>query len=432
MKIGLALSGGGYRATAFHVGTLRALNKLNLLQRVDVISTISGGSITGAAFCLNKEDFAAFDKTMLDAVCTKSVIRYILTSLDTLKASIFILIFFVPAIWLLFTNSAWIAPILFISLFILVGAYQFYIFPVSKVVERAYEDFFFNYAKLGDLPLKPILAIGSTNIQTSRPFTFSGIKMGDSAYAYYSPPIKFKHKEFPVARAVMASTCVPYAFSPVTIDTSFYLNPSDSERISPTLIDGGIYDNQGIHKITQIGSSYECDFIITSDAGNKMPFRKKYNNLYLLLLRTIDVFMVRIKNFQMVQNLYSNAVNSNKEIAYLSLSWELESCIPGFIDNLAKGNIAASVIHNHRIPKEWVDNIESSRKNIQLLLEENVNYPSIYRNRLTPSQLELARKVKTNLKCLSPYEADFLATHAANITELQVQLYCPSICKTKE
>lgn len=44
-KIGLALSGGGYRAAAYHIGTLRALHKLGILDKVDVISSVSGGSI---------------------------------------------------------------------------------------------------------------------------------------------------------------------------------------------------------------------------------------------------------------------------------------------------------------------------------------------------------------------------------------------------
>ena len=35
-KIGLALSGGGSRAIAFHLGCLRALNQLGLLDRVSV------------------------------------------------------------------------------------------------------------------------------------------------------------------------------------------------------------------------------------------------------------------------------------------------------------------------------------------------------------------------------------------------------------
>ncbi|MBP6024521.1 patatin-like phospholipase family protein, partial [Ferruginibacter sp.] len=50
-RLGLALSGGGYRATAFHLGTLNKLHEMEILQQADVISTISGGSITGAYYC---------------------------------------------------------------------------------------------------------------------------------------------------------------------------------------------------------------------------------------------------------------------------------------------------------------------------------------------------------------------------------------------
>lgn len=39
-KIGLALSGGGYRAAAYHIGTLRALHRLDILEKLDVISSV--------------------------------------------------------------------------------------------------------------------------------------------------------------------------------------------------------------------------------------------------------------------------------------------------------------------------------------------------------------------------------------------------------
>ncbi|MGA6947811.1 MAG: patatin-like phospholipase family protein, partial [Solirubrobacterales bacterium] len=51
-KIGLALSGGGFRAAFFHVGVLARLAELGMLPRVEVISTVSGGSIVGAAYYL--------------------------------------------------------------------------------------------------------------------------------------------------------------------------------------------------------------------------------------------------------------------------------------------------------------------------------------------------------------------------------------------
>jgi len=43
--ISLALSGGGYRAMLFHVGTLRRLNDAGLLPELSVVSSVSGGSI---------------------------------------------------------------------------------------------------------------------------------------------------------------------------------------------------------------------------------------------------------------------------------------------------------------------------------------------------------------------------------------------------
>ncbi len=48
--IGLALSGGGSRAMAFHLGCLRALDDLGILERIGVLSTISGGSVIGALY----------------------------------------------------------------------------------------------------------------------------------------------------------------------------------------------------------------------------------------------------------------------------------------------------------------------------------------------------------------------------------------------
>jgi NTE family protein len=59
--IGLALSGGGSRAIAFHLGCLRALNQLGLLDRVKVLSTVSGGSVIGAYYMAHQGDFPSFE-----------------------------------------------------------------------------------------------------------------------------------------------------------------------------------------------------------------------------------------------------------------------------------------------------------------------------------------------------------------------------------
>ncbi|MDX1509476.1 MAG: patatin-like phospholipase family protein, partial [Woeseiaceae bacterium] len=42
---GLALSGGGYRASLFHLGVTRRLHEFGVLQNVTRLSSVSGGSI---------------------------------------------------------------------------------------------------------------------------------------------------------------------------------------------------------------------------------------------------------------------------------------------------------------------------------------------------------------------------------------------------
>lgn len=426
-KLGLSLSGGGYRAAAFHLGTLRKLHEMGVLQQVDVMSTISGGSITGAYYCLNNKDFEAFEKHMLEALGHKNVIKQVFLSFTFIRTLLFLLVFLVPAIYVLFTHYAWLSLILIGLLLYLFVRFQFAIFPVSKEIEKAYNKFFYKNATLSQLSNKPLLAIGSTNLQTARPFTFSRLKMEDSSYAFLDPPVRFKQDEFPVARAVMASSCVPFAFTPVHIDQVYFESPADMLRVEPQLVDGGVYDNQGIQKLTQKGSMYACDMVITSDAGNKLPFEGSFNNLLVLLIRTMDVFMARIKNFQMVQDIYDNAANAGRQMAYLSLGWNLEQCIPGFIDNLAKGKITEEVIEAHQFKPEWVTDPARYRKELTTYLENEVNYKVILQRNLKPPQLTIARNVGTNLTPLSKEELTYLAIQAANLTELQVRLYCPTL-----
>ena len=49
-RIGLCLSGGGFRASFFHLGTLRYLEEVGIMEKVEVVSTVSGGSIIGAYY----------------------------------------------------------------------------------------------------------------------------------------------------------------------------------------------------------------------------------------------------------------------------------------------------------------------------------------------------------------------------------------------
>jgi NTE family protein len=423
-KLGLSFSGGGYRAAAFHIGTLKKLHELHILEKVDVLSTISGGSITGAYYCLRNGDFKEFESNIYDLLLQKNVIARTLFSFTFLKFVFFLLLFLVPAVYFLFTSHAWLFPVLIIALIFSILKFQFILFPVSKRIENVYDDFFYHKKQLSDLPDHPALVISSTNLQTARPFTFAKNRMQDSTYQYMENPVKFNAANFPIARAVMASSCVPFAFTPVSIEKKYFQKPEDAQRVHPILVDGGVYDNQGIHKVMQKGF-YACSTIITSDAGGGSTGQLRIKNTLELLIATMDVFMLRIKNVQMQQDVYDNAGNTNKEIAYLSLAWDAENLIPGFINNLADNNITEAVIKALGLLPEWVADPKFFEKEITAYLKEKTNYDAIPKP--TAEEKSIARKVGTNLTSLTKQQIDCLIKQAECLTELQVKLYCPSL-----
>ncbi len=426
-KVGLCLSGGGYRATIYHLGTLRKLHEMGILKDVDVISTVSGGSITGAYFGLHGSDFEKFEKGLLNAV-QANVITAVLKSLRFLISAILVLGILVSLICLLFTSWAWASFVGLISLIVLLFRFQFALFPLSKIVASVYDRYFFEGKTLKDFNTSPVIAINSTNISTGRPFTFSRNKMSDSAYEYPvdgKPAIRFKPDQFPISYAVAASTCVPFAFTPVDIPVDYFENEEDTARAKPKLVDGGVYDNQGIHKLTQKGSSYECHYIIVSDAGNMMSHETSSNNTITLLIRTGDLFMNRIKNVQQILHIFENSRFNRKQVGYQSLGWDFENSIKGFIESLKRGAILEETYRAHGITEEDIKNQEW--ETCKEKLETSVQYQRIVHMAPSEEERKIARGVSTNLMTLSRKKIDCLMKQAQCMTDLQVRLYCPDL-----
>ena len=61
-RIGIALSGGGFRAAVFHLGAFRKLNKFGLLSSIDLLTCVSGGSIAGSFLALNWNEPDVLDR----------------------------------------------------------------------------------------------------------------------------------------------------------------------------------------------------------------------------------------------------------------------------------------------------------------------------------------------------------------------------------
>jgi len=90
-NVGLALSGGGARAIAFHLGCLRALRDRGVLDRVRVISGVSGGSLIGAMYAYADEDFDRFDKRVCELLkdgLQRQIARRALLSRRAAEASV--------------------------------------------------------------------------------------------------------------------------------------------------------------------------------------------------------------------------------------------------------------------------------------------------------------------------------------------------------
>ena len=69
-RIALALSGGGSRAIAFHLGCLRALHDRGILDDVTAISCVSGGSVVGAMYGYFFDSFSSFEARVIEILRT--------------------------------------------------------------------------------------------------------------------------------------------------------------------------------------------------------------------------------------------------------------------------------------------------------------------------------------------------------------------------
>lgn len=332
-KIGLALSGGGYRAAAYHIGALRALHKLGILDKVDVISSVSGGSIIAACYALHDGDYENFEKTFSEKM-RKGVLHLALINL------FLVLGLGGLAAWL---GGGWGLTTSFIVLWFV----WYNVLPVSSLIAKQYDWLFFHRKKLKDLKPCPVVTINATDYPTVSQFTFSCERM----YDYYYGDGAFYHEQFPVSKAVMASSCVPFAFCPIRIPMTFWTSVMKGKK-QPMLLDGGLYDNQGTHVLTDKMSPYKCSYIIVSDAGNGEVSDKWVFNPLVTLKRTSEVFMQRIKKIQIQQNLFMKA-QPDKKFAYALLEWDVnERMLKGFVENLKHDNIDPEVVAVHQITHE--------------------------------------------------------------------------------
>lgn len=247
-KIGLALSGGGSRAMAFHLGCLRALDRLGLLRRIDVLSTVSGGSVIGAFFHAHDGDFASFEAKMREILSqglARRMYRKLISPLGLKVAAAFALIGTVAVVVALIRTMVGILKLITPSSL----ARHFESFDLrsplhrcasrTSLLEAVLDELLFGGALMSDLRPKPHLVINATELRTGSAFRFGTKESGSWRWG------KLHRNDASVAHAVAASAAYPL-FLPAFDETFTFDNNGALRAERVILTDGGIYDNLGL------------------------------------------------------------------------------------------------------------------------------------------------------------------------------------------
>jgi predicted acylesterase/phospholipase RssA len=264
-NIALCLSGGGFRATFFHLGTISLLRQCALLPRVRAVYSVSGGSILAANLALNWQKYLSADDGKFKDACAP------LISLTRVNPRGLLL-------WFTFFGLLpGVGPLLLKRLY-------------SKTAEIRGE--------LKDLPAEPAFHILATSIKTGNLVSFSreGVQL-DAA------PIGGTH--LPLAQAVTASSAFPPLLSPVVLTAKQLLVREEQLGAAvERLTDGGIYDNLGLvnllDEIRTGRDEHGCETVLASDAS--APFlqtqKDKYSDILGRTFRTTDILMKRVADLE--------------------------------------------------------------------------------------------------------------------------------------
>ncbi len=347
--IALALSGGGFRATLFHIGVIYFLRQSGRLKDVTHITSVSGGSILAAHMVMNWDRYnvsCSKDGKSGDEIFKEVVLEVCNLSRLGVRNRIHL-------------NRLLYSPIIFIvrifqKILPFVGSIFNFIHDLftgnkdygyrkcfyehvawgsrTYWLAKIYDKFLFKESILDDLGQArtksieahpPQISILSTSLSSGDICTFNsdGIVFENSADPYSTETIHAKH--IPVSIAVSASSAFPPIFDPVKVvkDDHGLMECDQVDYLS----DGGIFDNLGLRRIawlfaknrkkntrdfikklysSEIGGRDEdvyrfADQSIISDAGAIFKIRNKdFWSMMQLGVRASDIMMRRVSDME--------------------------------------------------------------------------------------------------------------------------------------
>jgi NTE family protein len=249
--IGLALSGGGSRAIAFHLGCLRALHNLGILAQVKVLSTVSGGSVIGALYAATDAPFPEFENKVRSMLARGLLLATLKAAFFTIEGPKALLcavltgafnIGFVVVSWLL-----WIMSVLLPSRFRAALRTDNWHPPIRRfasrttILGRAIDQLLFKGALLSAVARqRPFLIINAAELRTGSAFYFTARESGSWRLG------RLASSNILLAHAVTASAAYPM-FLPALDQVLPFDKRDGSRRMERVcLTDGGVYDNLGL------------------------------------------------------------------------------------------------------------------------------------------------------------------------------------------
>jgi NTE family protein len=265
----LGLSGGGYRASLYHLGVMARLADEGLLKEVQALSTVSGGSIVGAFYYKMLCEELRRDRPLLDQDYRNLMQRVIEAFLPIVQEDLRDRVIVSGAISRMFPK-----PVLKLLWSIVRPFHKLapYLNPAAKFDSKlAYEmsALIFGSAVLRDLmdpPVdpankKPELILNTSILENGQPL-FVSTDQTSLLWQYNERNHAMRADEMtdlPLSTAVAASACVPGLFDPIRI-------PFGNQMVHG--VDGGVLDNLGGHAIQLLGQ--EGMQVLLSDASKPL------------------------------------------------------------------------------------------------------------------------------------------------------------------
>jgi predicted acylesterase/phospholipase RssA len=260
--VGLAISGGGSRSANFAAAAMFQLQRLGMLQRVDYISSVSGGSLTAAYYCTHGTGDDGWNPENVQRKLTYGFAS------DSLGQTL------LP--WNMF-------GLMFTSL------------DRSDLLAQTFQRVLFSrngkaltYADLRED--RPRLLVNATDLQSGKPFVFS-----NESFDEFNSDLS----KMPLAYAVAASSAVPVLLHQVTLQD--YSTTFDQYR---HLIDGGVSDNLGARTLVETFAAHVQQ---AQDRGEPDPYPNGAVMIFLDATVPFDAKLSDQKDTDFVQSLVAGA-----------------------------------------------------------------------------------------------------------------------------